>query len=155
RVRFMVALWAICGVALFSLVNTKFHHYILPVVPALGILVAFFLDDLLAGRDLLHPLYAGLGIGVVLLVCRDLMHEPKRWIEMFVFLYNRPWPGAEPWSIDPSDGFLVLGIVASVAFAIAATRWRRLGVVAICGAGLAICVWALQVYMPIAGTHWG
>ncbi|TMQ22826.1 MAG: hypothetical protein E6J91_00960 [Deltaproteobacteria bacterium] len=155
RVRFTIALWAIAGVAFFSLVQTKFHHYILPAVPALGILVAFFLDDLIARRDRLHPIFAMIGIAIALLVCRDLMHEPERWIEMFVFRYDRPWPGAEPWQIDPSDGFLALGIAAAIAIAIAATRWRRLGVVCLGGVGLAICVWSLQVYMPVAGTHWG
>src|SRR4029077_20814135 len=95
RVRFLVALWAIGGYAFFGLVQTKFHHYILPVVPALGILVAFLLSDLLAGRDRLHPLYAAIGVGLVLLVCRDLVHEPERWIEMFVFRYDRPWPSGE------------------------------------------------------------
>jgi 4-amino-4-deoxy-L-arabinose transferase-like glycosyltransferase len=155
RVRFMVALWAIGGVAFFCLVQTKFHHYILPAVPALGILVAFFLDDLIAGRERLHPLYAAIGIAIVLLVCRDLMHEPERWIEMFVFRYDRPWPTGEPWQIDPSDGFLGLGIVSAIAIAIAATRWRRLGVGCLGAAGLAICLWSLHVYMPLAGTHWG
>jgi hypothetical protein len=155
RVRFLVGLWAICGIAVFSLVQTKFHHYILPAVPALAILVAFFLDDVLARRDRLHPIYAVLGIGIVLLVARDLMWEPDRWIELFTFRYDRPWPSVEPWSIDPSDGFLVLGIVAAVAIAIAALPWRRAGVAALGVAGLAICTWALQVYMPIAGQHWG
>ena len=154
RVRFLVGLWAICGFAFFGIVQTKFHHYILPVVPALALLVAFFLDDILAGRDRLRPLYAFLGIGIVLLVCRDLMYQPERWIEMFVFRYDRPWPGMPPWSIDPSDAFLGLGLAATAALAI--TPWlRRIGVAAICGVGLAICVWALQVYMPIASTHWG
>jgi 4-amino-4-deoxy-L-arabinose transferase and related glycosyltransferases of PMT family len=155
RVRFLVALWAICGVAVFSLVQTKFHHYILPVVPAFALLVAFFLDDLLARRDRLHPIYAVLGIGIVLLVTRDLMWEPDRWIELFTFRYDRPWPSMEPWSIDPSDGFFVLGIIAAVAIAFAALPWRRLGIAALGFAGLAICTWALQVYMPIAGQHWG
>jgi 4-amino-4-deoxy-L-arabinose transferase-like glycosyltransferase len=155
RVRFTVALWAIAGVALFSLVQTKFHHYILPAVPALGILVAFTLDDLAARRDRLHPIYALVGIAIALLICRDLMHEPERWIEMFVFRYDRPWPNAEPWQVDPSDGFLALGIAAAIAIAVAATRWRRLGVVCLGAVGLAICLWSLHVYMPIAGTHWG
>jgi 4-amino-4-deoxy-L-arabinose transferase-like glycosyltransferase len=155
RVRFMVALWAIGSVAFFSLVQTKFHHYILPAVPALGILVAFFLDDIAARRERFHPLYAALGIAIVLLICRDLMHEPERWIEMFVFRYDRPWPSGDPWLIDPSDGFLALGGFAALAIALAATRWRRLGVAALGLAGLAICVWSLQVYMPLAGTHWG
>ena len=154
RVRYMVALWAICGFAVFGIVQTKFHHYILPIVPALGILVAFFLDDLWAWRERLHPLYAALGVGIVLLVCRDLMWEPDRWIEMFVYLYNRPWPSAEPWAIDPSDGFLALGVLASGAIVLTAV-WRRAGVVALGLAGLAIGIWSLQSYMPDAGKHWG
>jgi 4-amino-4-deoxy-L-arabinose transferase-like glycosyltransferase len=155
RVRFAVALWAISAVFFFAFVQTKFHHYILPAVPPLAIAVAFLLDDLIAGRARLHALYAALGVALVFLVCRDLMHEPRRWIEMFVFRYDRPWPASEPWQIDPSDGFLALGIAAAVAVVIAATRFARAGVVALGLAGLAICVWALQVYMPIAGTHWG
>src|SRR5207244_9197772 len=110
RVRFIVALWAICGVAMFCLVQTKFHHYILPALPPLAILVAFLLDDIWEKRVKLHPMLAGLGIGIVLLICRDLMHEPERWIEMFVFRYDRPWPNGEPWSIDVSDGLLALGL---------------------------------------------
>jgi 4-amino-4-deoxy-L-arabinose transferase-like glycosyltransferase len=155
RVRFMIALWAIGGVAFFCLVQTKFHHYILPVIPALGLLVAFFLEDIIAGRERLHPLYAAIGIAIVLLVCRDLMHEPERWVEMFVFRYDRPWPSGDPWQIDPSDGLLGLGALSAIALAIAATRWRRAGVACLGLAGLATCLWALHVYMPLAGTHWG
>lgn len=155
RVRFMMTLWAIAGVAMFCLVQTKFHHYILPALPALGVLVAFLLDDLWAGRARLHPLLAALGAGIVLLICRDLMHEPERWVEMFVFRYDRPWPNGDPWSIDPSDGLFGLGIVSALALLLLATRWVRAGVLATSAAGLAICVWALQVYMPLAGQHWG
>ncbi len=155
RVRAFVGLWAIAGFAFFGVVQTKFHHYILPIVPALGILVAFFLDDILARRERLHPLYAAVGIAIVLLVTRDLMWEPARWINMFIFRYDRPWPSGDPWFVDPSDGFLALGLVAAVAVAVAATRFVRIGVAALGVSALAICLWALNVYMPIAGTHWG
>jgi len=155
RVRFLITLWALGSVAFFCVIQTKFHHYILPAIPALGILVAFFLDDVVARRDRLHPLFALTGIAIVLLVCRDLMFEPERWIEMFVFRYDRPWPSGEPWLIDPSDGFLGLGLFAAAGLALAATPWRRVGVGLLGAAGLAICVWSLHVYMPIAGTHWG
>ncbi len=154
RVRFMVTLWAVCGFAVFGIVQTKFHHYILPIVPALGILVAFFLEELLARRARLHPIYAALSVGIVLLICRDLVWEPDRWIEMFIYRYDRPWPSAEPWSIDPSDGFLALGTLASIAIALTAL-WRRAGVIALGLAGLTIGIWSLQSYMPHAGTHWG
>ena len=154
RVRFLVALWAISAVAVFCLVTTKFHHYFLPAVPALAVLIAFFLDDVWAHRDRLHPAFAAIGIAIVLLVARDLIWEPDRWIELFTFRYDRPWPSVEPWSIDPSDAFLALGIVAAVAV-LALCVWRRAGVVLVGAAGLAIGIWALQVYMPIAGKHWG
>ena len=154
RVRFLVALWAIAGMGVFCIVTTKFHHYILPAVPAFAILVAFFLDDLWAGRDRLHPAFAAIGIAIVLLVARDLVWEPDRWIELFTFRYDRPWPFVEPWSIDTSDAFLALGLVAAGAVLLLAI-WRRAGVLLVGAAALAICIWALQVYMPIAGTHWG
>lgn len=155
RVRLIIGIWAMTAVAVFCLVATKFNHYILPAIPPLGLLVAFLLDDLLARRERLHPLYAALGAAIVLLICRDLMFEPDRWIEMFVYRDDRPWPSAEPWQIDPSDGFLALGIAGALALIVAGTRFTRLGVALLGGVGIAICVWALQVYMPIAGTHWG
>ena len=114
-----------------------------------------FLHDVLAKRDRFHPLYAALGVGIVMLICRDLMWEPERWIELFVFRYDRPWPSTEPWLVDPSDGFLGLGIFASVSLCALALPWRRLGVGLVCAAGLSICIWSLHVYMPQAGTHWG
>jgi 4-amino-4-deoxy-L-arabinose transferase-like glycosyltransferase len=155
RVRFTIALWAIAAVTLFCIVQTKFHHYFLPAMPPLALLVAIFLDDVSARRDRLHPLAAALGIGIVLLLTRDLMFEPERWIEMFVFRYDRPWPNADPYAIDVSDPILGLGLAGAIAIAVLATRFARLGVLLVGATGLAICIWALQVYMPLAGTHWG
>ena len=155
RVRFIVGLWAVVAVAVFCLVKTKFHHYILPAIPPLALLVAFLLDDIYARRERLHPLFAALGAGIVLLLCRDLMFEPDRWIEMFVFLYTRPWPEGEPYVLDPSDGFLLLGIAGAIALLLLSTRWVRFAVATVCGVGLAICIYALQIYMPLAAPHWG
>ncbi|HEY4175872.1 MAG TPA: glycosyltransferase family 39 protein [Kofleriaceae bacterium] len=155
RVRFMMALWAISAVAVFCLVQTKFHHYILPALPPLGVLVAFQFDDIWEGRDRFHPLWALVAVGIVLLICRDLMFEPERWIEMFVYRYDRPWPTGDPYTIDPSQGFLILGIAAAVAIPLLASRFPRVGIAAVCTVGLAIGVWSLQSYMPVAGRHWG
>jgi 4-amino-4-deoxy-L-arabinose transferase-like glycosyltransferase len=155
RVRLLVGIWAIATMAFFSLVQTKFHHYILPAVPALGLLVAFFLDDVLAARVRVHWLWAALAAAIVLLLTRDMMFEEKQWVEMFIFRYDRPWPSASPWSIDSSDGFLMLGLAAAASVALLATRWRRIAVASVCAAGLAIALWSMHVYMPIAGNHWG
>lgn len=155
RVRLLIGIWAIATVAFFALVQTKFHHYILPAVPALGLLVAFFLHDVLSARLRVHWLWAGTAVAIVLLLTRDMMFEEKQWVEMFIFRYDRPWPSAAPWSIDSSDGFLGLGLAAAAALCLLATRWRRLAVMAVGATGLAIALWAMHVYMPIAGTHWG
>lgn len=155
RVRFMVGLWAIVAAAVFCLVQTKFNHYILPALPPLGLLVAFLLDDIASKRYRLHPLWVVFGIGIVLLMTRDLMFEPERWIEMFVFRYDRPWPNQEPWSVDTSDSFFLIGIAACIAMPLLATRLSRIAVGAYGMVALAATIFALQVYMPIAGTHWG
>ncbi|MBX3160755.1 MAG: hypothetical protein KF773_32615 [Deltaproteobacteria bacterium] len=155
RVRFLAVTWAIAATAVFCLVQTKFHHYILPAIPPLALLVAFLLEDLAAGRRL-HPLFAALAAGIALLICRDLMHEPDRWIEMFTYRYDRPWPHAAPYEIDPSDGFLALGVAGAIALAALAVRRAALvALLAVGVTGLAVAVWALQIYMPLAGTHWG
>jgi 4-amino-4-deoxy-L-arabinose transferase-like glycosyltransferase len=156
RVRLIIGLWAIGAVAFFSIIQTKFHHYILPAIPAFAILVAFWMDDVLAGRIRVSPVYAVCAAVIVLLITRDLMHEEKNWIEMLVFRYDRPWPTGEPWLVDTSDGFLGLGLASAAAVLLfAIPRLRVLAVAATCVAGLATGLWAMHVYMPIAGTHWG
>ena len=154
RVRFLVAIWAIVAVFVFCFVQTKFNHYILPAIPPLGLLVAFFLDDLVARRERLHAVFAFIAAGIILLVTRDLMHEPERWIEMFVYRYDRPWPSLEPYSVDPSDGVLALGLCAVAAVVVMAIL-PRIGVMLTGAVAVAITIWALQSYMPLAGTHWG
>jgi hypothetical protein len=68
---------------------------------------------------------------------------------MFVFRADRPWPV----NVDPSDGFLLLGCfgVAGIV-TLCITRW---GVLVLGAAALATAAWALHVYMPHAGQHWG
>lgn len=154
RVRFVITLWALSAAALYFLVSTKFRYYIFPALPPLGLLVAFVLHDLSAGRERLHPVVAAVAIGIVLLICRDLMHGPERWINMVVY-GKRSWPSEPPWSVDVSDGFLALGVIAAIALFVATTKFVRAGLALIATAGLAISVWLLQVYMPLAGRHWG
>lgn len=156
RARFVVGTWAITSVAFFSLVQTKFHHYILPAIPALAMAVAFWLDDVVAGRARHVGIAALVGAGLLLLITNDMMGEEKQWIEMFVYRYDRPWPKAEPWAVDVTDGILGLGLLGAGALVVLAIpRLRRLGVVLVAVAGLSTAMWAMHVYMPIAGTHWG
>jgi 4-amino-4-deoxy-L-arabinose transferase-like glycosyltransferase len=161
RVRILIGIWAIATVAFFSIVTTKFHHYILPAVPPLCLLGALWLDDVAAGRTRPSVMLGLLGAGMVLLISRDLVFEESLWIEMFVFRYDRPWPSAPPWQVVVSDGMLAIGVASAAALLLLLWLGRKgrlaraAGVSAIAVAALAGSLWALHVYMPQAGKHWG
>jgi 4-amino-4-deoxy-L-arabinose transferase-like glycosyltransferase len=91
--------WFLVEFTTMSLVNTKFHHYILPALPALAILAGLMLDELMARPDRL--LVGGLfliALPVTLLCGRDLAAFPPRLLWMFNYDYvnmpgtGRPWP---------------------------------------------------------------
>lgn len=156
RVRLLMGLWAVVSVAFFSAVQTKFHHYILPAVPALGVLVALWLDDVLAGRVRHIQVIAVAAAAIVLLLARDFMGEQKQLIEMFVYRYDRPWPSAEPWSIDLSDAFLGFGLtMAGLLLLLAVRALRRPAVLLLGAAAVVFACWTMNEYMRHAATHWG
>ncbi|HTE50890.1 MAG TPA: phospholipid carrier-dependent glycosyltransferase [Kofleriaceae bacterium] len=158
RVRLLAGIWSVLGMGLFGLSATKFHHYVLPVVPALAVLVAFWLDDVLSGRGGRVGLFALFGAALSLLVTRDLLGEPKQLIELFMYSYNRPWPSGEPWRVDVSAPILVFGLLAAAALLIFALPWRRVraaGLVGLLATALGFSLWAANGYMAEAAPHWG
>jgi len=93
--------WFVVDFAIVTLVNTKFHHYILPALPALAVLAGLLLDELAsstaeaaAGRTALLLL----GLPVAFLSGRDLAAFPARIGWLFNYDYvnvpgtGRPWP---------------------------------------------------------------
>jgi 4-amino-4-deoxy-L-arabinose transferase-like glycosyltransferase len=158
HVRLIVGIWAVVGTALFAFTTTKFHHYILPVVPALGILIAFWLDDVLAGRGGRVTLLILFGAALSLLVTRDLLGEPKQLIELFIYRYDRPWPAGKPWFVDVSDPIFVFGLLAAAGLIVLALPWRRariIGVAGLLATSLGFTIWAANWYMGAAAPHWG
>jgi 4-amino-4-deoxy-L-arabinose transferase-like glycosyltransferase len=158
QVRLLVGIWAIVGAAFFAVAKTKFHHYVLPVVPAFGVLIAFWIDDVLARRGGRVALAALLGACIVLLVTRDLLGEPKQIIELFVYRYDRPWPSGPPWNVDVSDPLLAIGLLATASLLLFALPWqktRTAGVAALLATSLGSAIWIANGYMGEAAPHWG
>ena len=78
-----------------SLVNTKFHHYILPALPALAILAGLFLDDFLKApsKGQLWSM-ALVAVPLTFLSGRDLSAFPPRLLWEFNYDYvNAPGTG--------------------------------------------------------------
>ncbi|MCP4447267.1 MAG: hypothetical protein GY811_18250 [Myxococcales bacterium] len=156
RVRLLVGIWAIAGFATFCASETKFHHYVLPVVPALAVLVGFWLDDFLSGRHKRSTLAILVGIPIAGLLARDFVGEQKQIMELSIYRYDRPWPSGEPWFVDTTTGFMVFGTLISLLLVVLCIeRLRRFSVPTLLSAGMAFGLWVMHSYTPKAAAHWG
>ncbi|HEY6478371.1 MAG TPA: glycosyltransferase family 39 protein [Polyangia bacterium] len=154
------AIWFVSAYALVSLSVTKFHHYILPALPGLAIVVGCFLDDLLTRRATRAAAAAAVvGIPRLALVIVDLAFAPKdaqNFIWLFSYDYintpqGRPWPAALDFR-PALIGFAVLFALATLGLA-----WRRMqraAVVALCLLAIAFTYFLLDGYMMKVTPYW-
>src|SRR5262249_39844912 len=127
--------WAAVDFVTVTLVTTKFHHYIVPALPALAILAALTLDDWLDGQLPAAPLPL-VAVPVVAFCGRDLAAQPARLLWLFCYDYvisptaGRPWPSAavygQRFAYGPSIAwFAVVASSLAVAAAVVARRGPR------------------------------
>ena len=126
----LLLMWFIFAFALFSFMGTKFHHYIFPAVPPIGMLIGIALDDMLGEG----PIFAKDSFGDAA--------KPTRLIAYFALLVSASaaavvgvalaFPGALSGdkvsgqaSSPPSYGLSVaLCLAAAALFATAVMRFR-------------------------------
>jgi 4-amino-4-deoxy-L-arabinose transferase-like glycosyltransferase len=154
------AIWFVCGYAVVSVSMTKFHHYVLPAIPGLAIVIGCFLDDLVARRaQRTAAAVALVGVPLVLLVTVDLVvssNAAQRFLWLFSYDYvhnphGRPWPE----KLDFSTVLVLFGaafVVGTVALAWA--RTRRWGIVGLGVASVALTFFLLDVFMPGVAPYW-
>ncbi len=124
--------WLLIDLAIVTLVNTKFHHYILPAFPALAILAALALDELLS-----HP-RATDAAALLLLVApitflagRDLAALPARVLWLFNYDYvnmpgtGRPWPSSAQYGARYEYGVVLLAFAVAAALVVTAFALGR------------------------------
>ncbi len=106
RFQLFVVLWGLLAFFLFSKSSTKFHHYIFPAVPPLAILMAVYLEELLAGvltstasKRAAQTVLLAAGAVVVVWVGQDLYRVPAAYgqggqnmVNIFTYKYDREWP---------------------------------------------------------------
>ena len=88
----LASIWAAAMFLLFSVSATKFHHYILPLLPGLAILMALFVDRLWEEGIGAHAVSLIFGLVLFILVGKDLSNNPKNFTDLFVYNYDRPYP---------------------------------------------------------------
>ncbi len=156
--------WFLTDYVILSLVNTKFHHYILPALPAMAICVGLLLDEILR-----EPRVYAWGIVLVatpitFLCGRDLAALPARLLWMFNYDYvnvpnaGRPWPSAAIYGDRYEYGGVLLAFAIGAALAtIGLARGRRLVRVAATALGLLAVAWAIFLadrFLVELSPHW-
>lgn len=135
-----LALWAIAGFGLFTIMRTKFHHYIFPVVPALGMLGGITLT-----RVRVVTIF---GAAIVALVGWDLATHGALFLNLFTYQYKRPWPEA-------LDFHVVLAASAIVATACTLFLRHRVARFSMFGVGIITALVLSDEYIVRLAPHWG
>jgi 4-amino-4-deoxy-L-arabinose transferase-like glycosyltransferase len=156
------AVWIAVDWVVLTLVNTKFHHYILCAVPAMAILGALALDELpsLSRRARVFAL-GFVGLPLTLLIGRDLAAFPARVLWLFDYDYvnmpgsGRPWPSPAIYGTRYEYGpaLLVLTGLAVCAVALATLR-RRWRLVPLCAVALASALFFVDRMLIALSPHW-
>lgn len=144
--------WATVTFALFAIMETKFHHYALPVIPPLAILIGMWLDDVVEDRRGATLLLVAAALGIALLILRDLARDPSHFVLMFIYKYDRLFPyelAFEPWIIG-----LGVPIILAIA-ALAVPSARRVGIWALAGGATLFTLWTIDDYLVRLSPHWG
>ncbi|HEX9507939.1 MAG TPA: dolichyl-phosphate-mannose--protein mannosyltransferase, partial [Myxococcales bacterium] len=161
----LALLWGAFAFALFASSATKFHHYIFPALPPLAILIGLFVDRLWEEGVADHAGALVLGLVLFILLSKDLAENPRIFIDLFTYKYDRPYPselimrpvrfiGDRP--IGNVKSLLGLAFLASGAFctATALRRDRRWWVGGFAGLSLGLALWLSWSHWVSLSHHW-
>jgi 4-amino-4-deoxy-L-arabinose transferase-like glycosyltransferase len=171
----ILGIWALVGFGMFSLTLTKFHHYIIPIVPALCLLTGPLLDNAFAHRGFCFNqgspcryrtskgfdfvLVAIVASLVVLFAGLDLFgpNNPPggaaRFINLVTYNYTRPWPD----TLDFKNTLFAFTVVIVVSlFALMLSQPLRTYAAALyLTVSLLFSAWLGNRYLPLVAPHWG
>jgi 4-amino-4-deoxy-L-arabinose transferase-like glycosyltransferase len=154
------AIWFMAGYAVVSVSMTKFHHYVLPAIPGLAIVIGCFLDELVEKRDTRRGFVAALvGVPLLLLVTVDLA-SAKNAAQHFLWLFSYDYihsPHGRPWP-DQLD-FTTTLTVFTILFALGtlllgSRRLLRPAVAALAGSAVLFTWFLLDVFMREVAPFW-
>jgi 4-amino-4-deoxy-L-arabinose transferase-like glycosyltransferase len=168
----LLALWFGLSFALFSVMPTKFHHYIFPAVPPAAMLIGVLLDDMARTAEkataddavrrrfeqAVYGAAAVIGALAVFVVGADLaeIHEGQpnqvRLLHLFTYNYKRPWPP----SLDFRPVLWLFVIAATIGTLALVVVWiRKYAAFALAAVAVAFAAWTLDVYFVRLSPHWG
>ena len=156
KIRLLLGIWAVVAFFFFSVIETKFHHYVLPAVPALAALCAFWFDDLLGERVARAGVALGVTAALFVLLSLDLVPNQSKLVQLFIYRYDRSIPKTPPFSIDHGRTLFWFAVVVGVLlFGLYWARARTFVLYGLGAATLAFTVFCIDVLMIDASPHYG
>jgi 4-amino-4-deoxy-L-arabinose transferase-like glycosyltransferase len=154
------AIWFVSAYAVVSLSMTKFHHYVLPAVPGLAIVIGCFLDDVVRRRASRAAAAAVVvGVPFLLVVIVDLV-SAKNSSQHFLWLFSYDYvhsPHGRPWpdKLDFSGTLIAFGVAfGALALGLIVTRVRRAALVGLSCAAVLFTYFLLDGYMRAVAPYW-
>ncbi|MDQ3264060.1 MAG: hypothetical protein M3Y59_10420 [Myxococcota bacterium] len=164
RLAGLAMIWTVGAFTLFSSSATRFHHYLLPVLPGLAVLVGLGVDRLLREdwREWAGTLL--LGASLFGLVARDLYLRPRHLVDLFTYNHDRPYPdflwtrsaGGSLWpGLDSREvlglALTLAGIGVLLAALAKARQWATGG---FAGLALLFALWLSWSHWVDLSHHW-
>ncbi|MDI1431508.1 glycosyltransferase family 39 protein [Polyangium sorediatum] len=167
-----LAMWFLFAFVLFTLMLTKFHHYIMPALPPAAMLTGILLDEMVQrsgarkitdafAEQYERVLWGAAAIAgglLVFFVGRDLagaregMLGPVRLLHLFTYNYKRVFPS----TLDFRTALLVFTSAAALfTLALVWARARRHVVTGLCAVSVLFTAWGIDVYFVKTSPHWG
>jgi 4-amino-4-deoxy-L-arabinose transferase-like glycosyltransferase len=160
---FMTSL-AIVSYALFSMMVTKFHHYVFPLLFPSAVLIGMMVDDIWQNRLPKIGLVVVTALVILTAIAQDLIVDPHtkaqgvidghtQLVGLFIYKYSRPYPDGDAYNF-----FLPL-LVFSILFGALFLGWlyaarRRVAIVLTFLAALAFSHFLNQHYLVKLAPHW-
>jgi 4-amino-4-deoxy-L-arabinose transferase-like glycosyltransferase len=145
------AIWFVACFTLFSLSMTKFHHYILPALPGLAVVIAVYLDDLAGDRIKAPALGLLCAFGFLAFIAAMIAEKPIRLVWLYIYNYTRSFPG-----IQFGPVVWELAAVCAVPIVVLLVRHaRQIGVWLGVATAATFTLWAIDGYMMQVAPHWG
>lgn len=146
-------IWFALSLWLMTFAATKYYHYVLPCLPPLAMVVGRWADGVAGG---VHPrrdtaaVAVAMGLTILALVGREVLHEPAWLAHLTTYLYTGMWKKGAP------DTWRLLAVGAP--FALGMLLWLgrrgREALVAMALSGLLTLVYVIGDYVPAASESW-
>lgn len=152
----MVVIWMVVAFTLFTLSSTKFHHYIFPAMPAIGILVALLIDDAL-DREYATPwpLFL-LALPIMGILAWDILSDPQIFKNLFTYKYDRKWNNGA-WDSDFRNSTFWIMVPMFLGAILLLSRNaipKKAGFFLTATGGVILTLFCLNSYMPKISNTW-